>query len=56
MSELSKALDAVENSSKRAHDAKKDVDLLVALRALDILLRDRIRNGGKDDRGTTEQK
>ena len=43
-------LDQIEDSLKRAEDGKKDIDLIVALRAIYILLLEDIKNGEKTDR------
>ena len=42
---IAKALDNVEDALIRATDSKKDIDLIVALRAIRILLEERLRNG-----------
>lgn len=45
--ELAKLLDGVENSCVRAEQAKKDVDLLVALRTIYKILEGMIKDDGR---------
>jgi broad-specificity NMP kinase len=41
---IAKALDHVENALIRAVEAKKDLDIVVCLRAIKILMEERLRN------------
>lgn len=42
---LAKTMDQVENALIRAAKAEKDIDLIVCLRALLVLMEDRLKNG-----------
>lgn len=44
---IAKALDEVENALIRAVEAKKDIDIVVALRAIEILMTERLKNGSQ---------
>ena len=41
---IAKALDEVEDALIRAVEAKKDIDIVVALRAITILMQERLKN------------
>lgn len=45
---IAKALDEVENALIRAVDAKKDIDIVVALRAITILMQERLKNNKQE--------
>lgn len=45
--DLAKLLDGIENSCLRAEQAKKDVDLLVALRTIYKILEGMIKDDGR---------
>ena len=46
---IAKALDEVENALIRAVESKKDIDIVVALRAITILMQERLKS--KDAEG-----
>ncbi len=47
---IAKALDHVENALIRAVEAKKDLDIVVCLRAIKILMEERLRNNEVADK------